>query len=150
MKLVGVLQTMVINVLYEGICYLEEISRTARIVDIKMKFEEHFHVSRVKLDLTYNGVLLSDELTVQDCQIPPGAELELILKIRVGINAHHQLYRLRVPNYETVGYLKQLLHTLFGVDVENKRFYFPEDRKLDERAYLGSYEICDGSMIFLK
>ncbi|GMY36959.1 hypothetical protein FCV25MIE_32201 [Fagus crenata] len=125
---------MVINVLYEGICYLEEISRTTRIVDIKMKFEEKFNVSWVKLDLTYNGVLLLDELTVQDCQIPLGVELELILKIRVGINTHHQLYSLSVPDYETVGYLKQLLHTLSGVDVENKRLYFSEDCKLDERA----------------
>ena len=82
-------------------------------------------------------MLLSDDLTVQDCQIPLGVELELILKIRVRINTHHQLYRLSVPDYEIVGYLKQLLHTLSGVHVENKRLYFPEDRKLNERAYLG-------------
>ena len=82
-------------------------------------------------------MLLSDELTVQDCQIPPRAELELILKIHVGISTHHQLYRLSVLDYETVGYLKQLLHTLSGVHVENKRLYFPEDRKLNERVYLG-------------
>jgi hypothetical protein len=129
---------------------LRKFHVTARIVDIKMKFEEKFNVSWVKLDLTYNGVLLSDELTVQDCQIPLGAELELILKIRVRINTHHQLYRLSVTDYEIVGYLKQLLHTLFGVDVENKRLYFPEDRKLNESAYLGAYEICDGAMLFLK
>ena len=49
--MVGVLQTMVSNVLYEGICYLEKIPRTTRIVDIKMKFEEKFNVSWVKLDL---------------------------------------------------------------------------------------------------
>jgi hypothetical protein len=115
-----------------------------------MKFEEKFNVSWVKLDLTYNGVLLSDELTVQDCQIPLGAELELILKIRVRISTHHQLYRLSVTDYEIVGYLKQLLHTLSGVHVENKRLYFPEDRKLNESAYLGAYEICDGAMLFLK
>jgi hypothetical protein len=130
--------------------YFEEMSRTARIVDIKMRFEKKFNVLWVKLDLTYNGVLLSDELTVQDCQIPPRAELELILKIHVGISTHHQLYRLSVLDYETIGYLKQLLHILSGVDVENKRFNIPEDCKLNERGYLGAYEICDGSMLFLK
>jgi hypothetical protein len=91
-------------------------------------------------------VLLSDELTVQDCQIPLGVELELILKIHVEISIHHQLYRLSVPDYKTIGYLKQLLHTVSSVDVENKRLHFPEDRKLDEHACLGAYEICDGSM----
>ena len=113
------------------------MSHTVRIVDIKMKFKEKFNVSWVKLDLTYNGVLLSDELTVQDCQIPPRAKLKLILKICVGISTHHQLYRLSILDYETVGYLKQLLHTLSGVDVENKRLNILEDHKLNERAYLG-------------
>ena len=32
--------------------YFEEMSRTARIVDIKMRFEKKFNVLWVKLDLT--------------------------------------------------------------------------------------------------
>ena len=85
-------------------------------------------------------MLLSDDLTVQDCQIPLGTELELILKIHVEISTYHQLYRLSFSDYKTIGYLKQLLHTVSGVDVENKRLHFPEDRKLDERACLGAYQ----------
>ena len=57
-ELAGVLQTMVINVLYGEFCYLDEIPRNAKIVDIKLKVEKKVYVPWVRLDLAYNEQLV--------------------------------------------------------------------------------------------
>ena len=56
--MVGVLQTIVINVLYGEFCYLDEIPRNAKIVDIKLKVEKKVYVPWVRLELAYNEQLV--------------------------------------------------------------------------------------------
>ena len=49
---------MVINVLYGEFCYLDEIPRNAKIVDIKLKVEKKVYVPWVRLELAYNEQLV--------------------------------------------------------------------------------------------
>ena len=49
---------MAINVLYGEFCYLDEIPRNAKIIDIKLQVEKKVYVPWVRLDLAFNEYLV--------------------------------------------------------------------------------------------
>jgi hypothetical protein len=149
--LVGVWQTMTITIRGLGFPHSLEIPGAAKIVDIKLELERlMIDLTPERTDLTYNGQLLKDELTVQDYRITHGVTLLAFKKtlIWIKIDPIH-LYSLTVRDHVKVGELKEILHAEFGVDVEDKILQFPQGRNLDDRCYLSAYGIYDESELYL-
>lgn len=142
---------MVINVRGLSFPLTMEIPVAAKIVDIKLQIERilMINISSDRMDLTYNGHLLRDELSVKDYQITHEETLFAHKKIQVWIKTDPiYLYSLTI-RYVTVGELKEMLHAGFGLDVKGKILQFPQGNNLDDRCNLSAYGVDDGSELYL-
>ncbi|KAI5314729.1 hypothetical protein L3X38_043905 [Prunus dulcis] len=143
---------MRIIVLWRGAISTLEIPVAARIIEVKLLICEALHIP-VPVDrqeLSWEGQVLMDELTLQNYHIPPNASLTVLTKIKVEIYVEYSRFYFvcEVHDGATVGELKAKVCAEQSIDVEHKVLRM-NGFDLDDGALLWAATVMEGTKLHL-